>query len=171
MDIETIIKKRRSIRAFKDTLVEEEKIKKILFLINLAPSAGNLQAYKIFVVKNKEKIKKIARTTVGLRHFENLPPLLFIFCANPKESGGRYGKRGETLYSLQDATIACAYAQLIITSLGLGSCWVGAFEEEKIKEIINTNLLPVAILPVGYPAENPFPHPRKSLTEIVQEIS
>lgn len=171
MDIETVTKSRRSIRAFKNTLVEEEKIKKIFSLVNLAPSAGNLQAYKIFVVKNKEKIKKIVQTTFGLRHFENLSSLILVFCANPKESDKRYGKRGEKLYSFQDATIACAYTQLIITSLGLASCWVGGFDDKEIKKILNTELLPIAILPVGYPAENPSSQSRKSLVEIVEEIS
>ena len=85
-------------------------------MVNLAPSAGNLQAYKIFVVRDKKIINEIAKNTVGLSHFENLPPLLFVFCANQKESESRYGKRGFLLYALQDATIACAYAQLIFCS-------------------------------------------------------
>lgn len=171
MDFEEVIKKRRSVRSFKPIPVEEEKIKKILALVNLAPSAGNLQAYKIFVVKNKKIIEKIAKVSIGMSHFKNLPPLILIFCANPKESAGRYGKRGEKLYSIQDATIACSYAQLIITSLGLSSCWVGAFEEKEIQKILKTDLLPVAILPVGYPNENPSFRLRKSLEELVKELT
>lgn len=166
MNLEEIIKKRRSIRSFKNIPVEEEKIKKILQLINLAPSAGNLQAYKVFIIKDKEKIEELAKIAYGMSHFKNLPPLVFIFCADSRESGQRYGIRGKNLYAVQDATIACAYAQLIITSLGLGSCWVGAFDEEKIKFFLNTNLLPVAILPIGYPDEKPASRDRKKLEEI-----
>ena len=171
MDLETVIKKRKSIRAFKQTLIEEKKIDKILELTNLSPSAGNLQAYKIFIIKDKEKIKQISQIAYGMNRFTNLPPLIFVFCANPDESASKYGQRGRNLYCLQDATIACSYTQLIITSLGLASCWVGAFDERKLQEFLKTDLLPVAILPVGYPAENPPRHPRKSLDELYQELT
>ncbi|MEM4736722.1 MAG: nitroreductase family protein, partial [Nitrososphaeria archaeon] len=140
MEFEEVIKKRRSIRAFEKRKVEKEKVDKILSLVNLAPSAGNLQAYKVFVVKNEEKIKEIAHATYGMGHFKNLPPLILIFCANPAESSSRYGERGRTLYAFQDATIACVFAHLTVASLGLGSCWVGAFDEEKVKEILKTDL-------------------------------
>lgn len=168
---ETVIKNRKSIRAFKEKEIAKEKINKILALTTLAPSAGNLQSYKIFIVKNKEKIKKISQKAYGMSHFTNLPPLIFVFCANPEESASRYGERGKTLYALQDATIACAYTQLIAVALGLASCWVGAFDEKEIKKILNTDLLPIAILPIGYPAENPPYHSRKSIKEISQEIT
>lgn len=170
MDFKTVIKKRKSIRAFKEIPIEEEKIKKILELINLAPSAGNLQAYKIFVIKDKKKIEELTKIAYGMSHFTNLPPLVFIFCANQKESAQRYGLRGENLYAIQDATIVCTYTQLIVTYLGLGSCWVGAFDEKEIKKFLKTDLLPVAILPIGYPAENPPRRERKKLEEIFEEF-
>jgi len=168
MDFSQVLQNRKSIRAYLKKEVEEEKIRKILSLVNLAPSAGNLQAYKVFVVRDKNMIDKIAKNAPGLSHFENLPSLLFVFCANQKESQSRYGKRGALLYAIQDATIACAYAQLIACDLSLGSCWVGAFDEEKIKEILKTDLLPVAILPVGYPKENPPRHERKKIKKIAE---
>jgi len=168
MDFLKLVQNRRSIRSYSKKEVEKEKIKKILTMVNLAPSAGNLQAYKIFVVRDKKMIEEIAKNTVGLFHFKSLPPLLFVFCANQKESESRYGKRGSSLYAIQDATIACAYAQLAACNLNLGSCWVGAFDEEKIKEILKTNLLPVAILPIGYPAENPPRRGRKKIEEIAE---
>ena len=168
MDFIKLLQNRKSIRAFLNKNVEEEKIKKILAMVNLAPSAGNLQAYKIFVIREKKMIEEIAKNAPGLSHFENLPPLLFVFCANQKESESRYGKRGSSLYAIQDATIACAYTQLAACNLNLGSCWVGAFDEEKIKEILKTNLLPVAILTVGYPAENPPRRGRKKIEEIAE---
>ncbi len=171
MDFETVIKNRKSIRAFEEKPVDDDKINKILTLVNLAPSAGNLQAYKIFVIKNKDKIKLISKTTPGLVHFANLPAVIFVFCAVPTESAIKYGQRGRNLYCLQDATIACAYAQLAAAALGLGSCWVGAFDEEEIKKILQTDLLPVVILPIGYPAENPPRHSRKSLDQLSQEIT
>jgi nitroreductase len=98
-------------------------------------------------------------------------PLVLIFAAEPARSAERYGRRGEVLYSIQDATIACAYAQLMIRQLGLGSCWVGAFDEEAVREIISVSseIIPVAILPVGYPAVPGEKGQRRSLKEIVSE--
>jgi nitroreductase len=168
MNFTQLLKNRRSIRTYLKKEVEEEKIKKILAMVNLAPSAGNLQAYKIFVIRDKKIIEEITKNAPGLSYFENLPPLLFVFCANQKESESRYGKRGFLLYAIQDATIACTYAQLAACDLGLGSCWIGAFDEEKIKEILKTNLLPVAILTVGYPDENPPRRGRKKIEEIAK---
>lgn len=170
MILEDAIKNRKSIRAFKEKPVEEEKIKKILELVNLAPSAGNLQAYKVFIIKDKEKINQLSQIAYGMSYFQNSPPLVFIFCADPKESSQRYGERGKNLYSIQDATIACAYAQLIIASLDLGSCWVGAFDVDQLKKFLKTDLLPIAVLPVGYPDENPARRNRKELKDLVIEF-
>ncbi|MCX7881524.1 MAG: nitroreductase family protein [Patescibacteria group bacterium] len=170
MNIEEVIKKRCSIRNFLEKEVKEEKIQKILELINLAPSAGNLQAYKIFIIKDKEKIEKLSQIAYGMSQFQTLPPLIFVFCANTIESSQRYGARGKNLYAIQDTTIACAYAQLIIASLGLGSCWVGAFNEKTLKKFLKTDLLPIAVLPIGYPAENPSRKERKKLEELIIEF-
>lgn len=171
MNFETVVKNRKAIRKFQKKTIEKEKIKKILELVNLAPSAGNLQAYKIFVVKDKKKIKLIKANVGGIqRNFNNLSPTIFIFCANLDESATHYANRGKKLYAIQDATIACSYAQLIATSLGLGCCWVGSFDEKAIQKILQTDLKPVAILPVGYPAETPLRKPRKSLDQLVKII-
>ncbi|MBU1499309.1 nitroreductase family protein [Patescibacteria group bacterium] len=171
MNFEDVVKNRKSVRKFQEKPIEKEKIKKILELVNLAPSAGNLQAYKIFVVKDKKKIKLIGANVGGIqRNFDNLSPIIFIFCANPDESALRYEDRGKKLYAVQDATIACSYAQLIAVSLGLGSCWVGSFDEKIIQEILQTDLLPIAILPLGYPAETPPCRPRKSLNQLSKII-
>jgi len=140
-------------------------------LVSLAPSAGNIQAYKIYVVRDKKKIKLIKTNVGGIqRSFENLSPIVFIFCANLDESALKYSDRGRKLYAIQDATIACSYTQLITTSLGLGSCWVGSFNEQEIKKILQTELYPVAILPIGYPAETPIRQPRKSIEELSKNI-
>ncbi|MFN7181896.1 MAG: nitroreductase family protein, partial [Planctomycetota bacterium] len=80
--------------------------------------------------------------------------------------------RGKKLYAIQDATIACAYAQLAITALGLGSVWVGAFDEKKVKQILNLpkELKPIAILPIGYPNEQPKITSRRKLEDIIKKI-
>lgn len=171
MNFEEVVENRKSIRKFQEKPVEKEKIEKILELVNLAPSAGNLQAYKIFIIKDKEKIKLIKTNVGGIqRSFENLSPVVFIFCANLDESAIKYSDRGRNLYAIQDATIACSYTQLIVTSLGLGSCWVGSFNEKEIQKILQTELYPVAILPIGYQAEIPARRPRKSIDKLSKII-
>ncbi|MEM5831550.1 MAG: nitroreductase family protein [Candidatus Aenigmatarchaeota archaeon] len=170
MDFEAVVKNRHSIRAFLQKEIEEEKLKKILELANLAPSAGNLQAYEIFVVKDKVKKEKLAFAAYS-QDFIKEAPIVLVFCANPSRSEIKYGERGRDLYCIQDATIACTFAMLAATSLGLGCCWVGAFDEEMVKSILKVkNLKPIAILPIGYPAEKPYITKRRDLNDIVHKI-
>lgn len=169
MDFFELIQKRHSIRAFQEKPVEEEKIRKILEAANRAPSAGNLQAYKITVVKNPKIREKVSQAFYG--RFKKEAPLLLVFWADPKESASCYGERGAKLYALQDATIAATFALLAIEALGLATVWVGAFEDEAVKEALGkTDLVPVAIFPVGYGAEKPGVTDRKSLDKIREEI-
>jgi nitroreductase len=94
-----------------------------------------------------------------------------VVLADLKESAQKYGKRGVELYSIQDATIFTSYLQLVITSLGLASCWVGAFDEKELKNVleIEENLKPLAIIPVGYAAEKPSITKRKKISDIVEK--
>ena len=161
---------RRSVRKFLDKDVEEEKLQKILECCNKAPSAGNLQAYKIFLVRDKEKKQAFANTTRG-QDFIDQASVVLVFCALPKESGAKYGERGEALYSVQDATIAATHSQLAATALGLGTVWVGAFDEGEVLKILGEQgVRPVAIIPIGYPDEEPETRGRKPLDEVVKEF-
>jgi len=171
MEFLEVIKKRHSIRAYKDKEIEEEKLQKILEVANSAPSAGNLQAYEIFVVKDSEK-KNAISVSAGDQEFIAEASVVLVFCSNPKRSSWKYGKRGEELYSLQDATIAAAYAQLAATELNLSSCWVGAFNEDEVLKILGCSkvLIPRVIIPIGYPAEEPDITPRRNLKDIVHKI-
>lgn len=168
MDFLEVVKKRKSIRRFKPKEVEEEKIKEILNVVRQAPSAGNLQAYKIFVLKTKEARLKFFAASYGQSWIKDAS-VLFIFCADSFSSSQRYGPRGQ-LYALQDATIAAAYGQLAITNLGLASVWVGTFDEKKIQAVLKTSLVPTAILAVGYPDEDPVRPVKKEVEEIAEII-
>jgi nitroreductase len=163
MDFEEVVRKRQSIRRFEEKEIPEEKIREILELANLSPSAGNLQARKVFLIKDKETKEKIAPS----QDFIAEAGIVLIICADRNESA-KYGERGRELYSIQDATIFASYLQLAATSLGLASCWVGTFDEEEIKRILNLpeGLKPIAILPIGYAAEKPARTPRKKLEDI-----
>ncbi|MEM0150954.1 MAG: nitroreductase family protein [Thermoplasmata archaeon] len=169
MEFSELIRKRRSVRAFKNMDVNDKTIQEILNDVNEAPSAGNLQSFFIFIIKD-EKIKmKISEAAYG-QEFIYQAPVVFIFCADKKRSSYKYGKRGENLYSIQDATIAATFAMLSIENHGLSSVWVGAFDEIKVSKIINVseNMVPVAIIPFGYPGEQPEHPGRRKIEEITK---
>jgi len=166
-----VIKNRKSIRRFLAKEVEEEKLQKILEIANRAPSAGNLQAYKIYLLKDKNIQEELTKVAGGQGSIAQASVSL-VFCAAPTISLARYGARGETLYAVQDATIACCFAWLAAVDQGLSAVWIGPFDEEKVKEILNIekDLRPVAILPIGYSAETPPETPRKNLSDLIYKI-
>lgn len=168
MEFEEVLQKRRSVRKFQEKDVPDGKIKKILELAGLAPSAGNLQAFKVVIVKSETARRKLSEAALNQRSVAETPADLVI-CAASEESAVKYGDRGRELYSIQDATIFAAYIQLAATSLGLSSVWVGAFDEEEVAGVLKLeeNIKPVAIIPIGYPAEEPGKTRRKSLNEII----
>jgi nitroreductase len=167
VEFQKLLKERHSIRVYQNKEIEEEKLEKILEAARNAPSSGNLQAYKICVVREKTEKEKIA-VSAG-QDFIARASAILVFCQDKFQSAQKYKERGEKLYSLQDATIACAYAQLTVADLGLGAVWVGAFDEKELSEILSLppNLIPVSILSIGYPAEKPTSKPRRSLTELI----
>ncbi|MFN3947776.1 MAG: nitroreductase family protein [Aquificaceae bacterium] len=167
MEFFEVLKRRHSVRSYQKKPVEEEKLIKIMEAVRSAPSAGNLQAYEVFVVLDQRKKDEIARWALN-QWFIAEAPVVFVFFANPRRSAIKYGKRGAEFYCIQDATIACAYAQLSAVALGLGTCWVGAFDEMGLRACLSApaDLKPVAVLTLGYPAEVPVPTPRRGLEEI-----
>jgi len=172
MEFEEVLRKRHSIREFREKEIPEEKIRKILELSNLSPSAGNLQARKVVLVKNRKTKEEIVQASLD-QDFISKAPVVFVVCADVEESAAKYGGRGRELYSVQDATIFASYLQLAAISLGLSSCWIGAFKEEEIKRILNLpkELKPIGVIPVGYFAEKPFKTSRKDLDEIIIKFS
>lgn len=170
MEFDQALNKRRSTRAFQKKEIEEEKLKSILEAVNRAPSAGNLQAYEIVLVRDEKTKENIAQAALS-QDFLSKAPVLLIFFAHPKKSATKYGERGEKIYSLQDATIAAAYAQLAAVNQGLACAWVGAFDNEELKNILMTpsDLEPIAVIPIGYAAERPKVSGRRDLNDIVHQ--
>ncbi len=170
MDFFKIVEERHSMRAFASKAVEEEKLNRILEIVNRAPSAGNLQGYEIFVVRQAEQKQALVEAAYD-QQFIAEAPVVLIFCANPSRSAVRYRERGESLYSVQDATIACTYAMLAATALGLSSVWVGAFDEQAVRQAVDipADLVPVAMLPIGYAGKSPRRTSRRPLQDIVHE--
>ncbi|MGB2698010.1 MAG: nitroreductase family protein [Candidatus Zixiibacteriota bacterium] len=171
MEFFEVLRKRHSIRRFKEKKIEKDKIRKLLQAANSAPSAGNLQAYQIILVKDKDTSKKLAHVALD-QDFISQARVSLVFCADILKSAQGYGRRGETLYSIQDATISCTFVHLAAVDMGLGSVMVGAFDEGEVSRLLKipNNLRPVIILPIGYPDEIPEESTRRSLDDLVKEI-
>jgi nitroreductase len=171
MEFFDVIKNRHSIRTFSDQPVEDEKLKQILETANLAPSAGNLQAYEIYVVTDAKKRDGLSCAALA-QEYVAVAPVALVFCTHPELTEGRYTERGTRLYTVQDATIACSFAMLAATNLGLGSVWVGTFDEKVVRLVIGApdSQVPVVILAIGYAAEFPEQHPRRPLDQLAHWV-
>lgn len=118
------------------------------------------------MVKRNEIKKSLAEAAVD-QDFIEKAPVCIVVCAEPERSMARYGERGASLYCLQDTAAAVQNILLTATAYGLGSCWVGAFDEQKVNTTLglSSHYKPVAIIPIGYPAEEPEIIPRRSVDE------
>jgi len=166
------VRHRHSVRKFRDDLpVEREKLHAILEMACAGPSAGDLQSYRIVVVSDREKREALGAAARN-QHFVTEAPVALVFCADRRRAAERYGTRGHDLFAVQDATIAATYAQLAAVAAGLGSTWVGAFDDAALQELLHLEpeVDPVAILAVGYPAELPELTPRRHLDEVVRYL-
>jgi nitroreductase len=171
MEFFNVVRQRRSIRAFAKEPVAEEQLRGILEAANAAPSAGNLQAYEIYLITGARQREALARAAKD-QFFVASAPVALVFCANAARSHERYGKRAKNLYAVQDATIACAFAMLAATALGLATVWVGAFDDDAVHHVIGSpsGIVPVAILPIGYAAEKPEAPGRRGLDDLVHRL-
>lgn len=168
MEILKAIKERRSIRSFQKKDISGEIVDKLIDALIWAPSAGNLQARKFLFVKDAKLKKGIVSSALG-QSFIAEAPLVIVGCTDSRISG-RYGERGVYLYSIQDVAASIMGMMLVAHENGLGTVWVGAFDEEEVFNLLNLpeNLRPVAIVPVGYPLVAPPPPPRVSKHEAVE---
>ena len=164
-----IMATRRSTRNFDTSrLVEQWIVDKILAAADTAPSAGNFQGFEIFYIKNKE-IKKRLVEAANDQPYVNAPVVL-IFCMDPSRVKMNFPPEILAKFSLQDATLAAAYSQLAASALDLSSIWIGMIDEEKVKQIIGTDLRPASILCIGYPHQKRPPKSRRKLKELVRVI-
>jgi len=168
MDVSDAIKGRRSIRAFKNQDVPAEIVEKLIDAARCAPSAGNIQPWEFIIVRKPEIKRRLAEAALSQTFIEEAP-IVIVVCANEDRSSLGYGMRGKTLYCIQDTAAAIQNIHLSAYSIGLGTCWVGAFREEEARKILKIphGVRPVAIVPVGYRAESPPPRGRRSMSEVV----
>jgi len=145
-----VIKSRHSIRNYNEQEVEDEKITYILECARLAPSWVNKQCWRFIVVKDKGMITALSKTSFINRWMKNVP-VVVVACADPTESGTNNGID----YSTVDVSIAFEHLVLAATDVGLGTCWMAGYDEEKVKQLLEIpkRIRVIAITPVGYPLE------------------
>jgi len=157
--------KRYSVRSYKADPVENDKLQLVLQAARLAPTAANRQAFRLIVIltKNRES---------GLLRIYNRPwfvqaPVAICICAIPNEAWVRLDG---TNYSDVDAAIVMDHLVLAATDLGLGTCWIGAFDPIAAREVLGIpeQVNPIAFTPLGYPADQPPAKKRKNLDDLVK---
>jgi nitroreductase len=168
----------KSTRKFLDKPVEEEKLKRILEAVRRAPSWANMQCWKLVVVTNEENIQQLSKLAFVESYFAPLgytsnpaqkgiaaAPAVVVLCADPSRSG----KIWDQAYYMTDAGIASQNLMLAAHDQGLGTVFVGVFEEEKIRSLLKipATIRIVGLFPIGYPASVGETKPRKELGEIV----
>jgi nitroreductase len=160
MELTEAIKKRRSIRKYKRDPIPDDSITEVLQAGMDAPSAGNLQARYFYVVRDLALRRYLASAAYD-QNFIKQAPVAVVVCADHRIQT-TYGERGITLYAIMDCAAAIQNMMLCAYSLGLGSCWVGAFNEKEVTKCLSipSHLRPVAIVPLGYPNESPMPPPK-----------
>lgn len=168
MDVFEVFKLRRSIRAFTQEDVSDEQLERILEAARWAPSAGNIQPWEFIVIRRADIKREIVRAALN-QTFIGEAPVVIVVCADAVRSGSVYGGRGMSLYCIQDTAAAIENMLLAACALGLGACWVGAFNEEEVRRVLKIprGVRPVAIIPIGHPAERPNPPSRRPLKEII----
>lgn len=167
MDCIETINRRRSIRKFKNMDIGKENIDILLNAAQAAPSAGNMQG-RDFIIVTDRTIKRELVVAAHNQHFIASAPIIIVAVANIRRSSSRYGSRGE-LYAVQDATASVMNIILAATNIGLGTCWIGAFDEDIVRDILNIPIgeRPVAMVPIGYPDEDPVMPQRMDMDQII----
>ncbi len=159
-----LLRARHSVRKFRSEQVPAELLEKVLEAVRTAPSAGNFQAYEIYIVSGEARMRALAAASFNHDWIAQVPMALVVctHCARCEYDGREH-------WALQDASIAATLAHLAIVDLGLATCWVGAFLPAKVAEVIEAaeGHIPLAMLPVGYSDEVPQESVRRALTEFV----
>ncbi len=168
MQVIDAIKDRRSIREYRHEKVSYDNIRMLINAARWAPSAGNLQPWDFIIVRKNLQKKQLAEASHN-QQFIAEAPVAIVACTNPTRSSSRYGLRGSSLYCILDTAFAIQNILLTAYSLGLGTCIVGAFDEDQVKKTLRLpdDIIPLAIIPVGYSAEKPKIPSRRHLDEIV----
>ncbi len=165
MEFLELVEKRYSVRAYKPDDIEDEKLNTVLEAARLAPTAANYQPFQIIVMHTKGRENELNRIYPAEWFVQ--PPIIIGICAVRSEAWTR--KDGKNFTDV-DAAIVMDHIILAGTSAGLGTCWIGAFDSEAAKDILNLpeGVEPIIFTPLGYPADEPGTKKRKDLSELVR---
>ena len=169
MEIMEAIRSRRSVRRYRSDPVPREKLMQVLEAFRLAPSWKDRQCWRVVVLSDRDRIRQLGellRYNPGREVFDTVPYFLVV-TADPEKSGVRDGRP----YYMTDIGIALQNAVLAATGLGLGTCWIGSFTEDPIREFLGVpdHIHIAALTPLGVPDESPDPRPRMTMAELVWE--
>lgn len=158
MDFFETVEKRRSIRKYKTEQISDKDLKRILEAGRLAPSGGNRQPWSFIIVRKPETKRRLA-TAANLQQFIADADTVVVALGDQAASRNLYK---------QDPMIAIEHMALASTALGYGTCWIGAFNEDEVKEIVKVpeNMTVIALLPIGVPNESPPPRSRRAFKEV-----
>jgi nitroreductase len=157
MDFDEAVRKRKMIREYDvDRQIPNEIISKLIKNAHTAPSAGHTQVQEFIIVKDDLTKKRLRKAAVNQDYVEKAP-VLIVVCSNTSRSVGRYGNRGKEFYSITDGAFASMLILLTAVNEGVGACFVGAFDDSKVSEILGLpkDVKPIGIVCIGYPAERP----------------
>lgn len=163
-----LFRERSSCRAFAPDPIPRDTVTGLLEAARWAPSGGNLQPWRFVVVTGPARRRELASAALG-QAFIAQAPVVIVVCVVVEDSGRVYGDRGRELYALQDTAAATENLLLAATRAGLGACWVGAFDEHRVRRTLDLDpgWRPVAVVPLGRPAEAPGRRSRRPLADIV----
>jgi nitroreductase len=166
-----VVRNRRSVRKYRPDAMSPDEIAALKMAVIWAPSAGNLHSRRFFFVTGADPRVRLARAAPG-SEFIGQAPLVIVGCED-RHVVRDYLGRGFSLYAVQDVAAAVENVLLVAHALGLGACWVGMFNEAEVHSILGLpqHLRPVALVPVGRPAEAPDPPERPAPEEIVRDVS
>ncbi|MBU2539939.1 nitroreductase family protein [Patescibacteria group bacterium] len=164
MDIYEAIKKRRSVRLYKEKKIENAVLNRILEAARLAPSANNVQGYKLIIVKDSQKRQQLAKAGLYQSFISQAPIIIVGVAVNPE-----LDQTSENPFYAIDLAIAFDHLTLVAASEGLGTCWIGAFKQDKVKKILEIpeKCKVIVLMPIGFPDDKPKNRSRKSLKELI----
>ncbi|OAT80434.1 nitroreductase family protein [Desulfotomaculum copahuensis] len=162
----SLIRSRYSVRHYKPDSVPAALLNQLLESARWAPSAGNLQPWHFYVVTGEGDKEALANFAQNQR-FLARAPVCIVVCAEPERSARVYGERGDNLFCIQDTAAAVQNILLTAVALGLGACWVGAFDQQRVGDYLNMpeGRIPVALIPVGFPDDDPSRRPKRREVE------
>lgn len=168
MELDKAIQERRTIRKYEKREIPVEFLNECINAARYAPNAGNIQNFRFVIVRKKDKIKKIMQICEGQPWIENAPAII-VACSETEQIKRLFGIRGEVLYTIQNCAAAIQNLLLKAYELKLGTAWIGLFDEDKLKEILNITgeVRPQAVITIGYYKEQEQKAEREPLDNFV----